>query len=320
MADLVLVKSEHQPLKDKTIRQHNDFTQARYNLTSLEQNIVMLLIAKIKTDDPDKTNYIISSTEIFYNQTQRSAAANTALLKECVNKLLKRVVTIQSANGNRIDTHFVSSCEYLDGKGSIELSFDPKLRPFLTDLKSNFTQYSLRSVLSFKGKYTKRIYQLISQYQDTKVLYISLNHLIEILRLRDDDQKDSKKPWYELYGSFKQRVIKPALAEINESPDSQYYIYEIFETKKSRKVEMLTFRFRVKTKDTNQEASINEQVLQKLKNLRLSETQIKQVMREVGTDDIIKTCYEINVQVNNFEVKNPGGYTWSIFTSKFDLK
>jgi hypothetical protein len=40
-------------MEKKLIRQHNAITEARYELSALEKNIVYMLLAQLKDDDPD---------------------------------------------------------------------------------------------------------------------------------------------------------------------------------------------------------------------------------------------------------------------------
>ncbi len=318
----------------KCIRQHNDFTTARYNLTSIEQNIILLMLAKIKEEDPEFATYVISGKDIFFNQTKKSAAANLSLLKEGTKKLMKRTITIKSSRGNDVMTHFVSSCEYLDGNGSIEVSYDPKLKPFLINVKSNYTQFNLENVLRFTGKYTKRLYQLLSQYQDTGMLYLEIAEFVDMLQLNvEEDGKKKpvkegeeikiKKSWWELYGSIKQRVIAPAKAEINEAP-SGFYIYDIKEKiGAKKKVIAITILFR--KRDSQKLLPLIEIDLtlkERLKKLKLSPPQIEKITNNLEEAIIRQTCYEIetrNRASNLKAIENIGGFTWRVFQEKMGL-
>jgi plasmid replication initiation protein len=51
---------------------------------------------------------------------------------------LEKVVEIQEP-GRLLQTHWVSSADYVDGTGMVNLTFDPLLKPYLLQLKGNFT-------------------------------------------------------------------------------------------------------------------------------------------------------------------------------------
>ena len=93
----------------------------------------------------------------------------------------------------------------------IILRFDPNLRPYLLQLKENFTKYQLENVLSLSSFYAIRIYELCKQYETIKERTIEIKELKEIL--------DIKAKSYNIYNRFKEKVLTIAEREINEKTD-----------------------------------------------------------------------------------------------------
>lgn len=123
--------------------------------------------------------------------------------------------------------------EYVTKQGKIELSFDPKLKPYLLKLKDNFTTYKLENVIRLKSFYSIRIYELLKQYEKLKERTFSITQLREYLCINNEQ--------YPLYANFKQKVLNIAKNELKDKSDI-YFDFE--EIKQSRKIEKIKFIIR----------------------------------------------------------------------------
>ena len=80
--------------------------------------------------------------------------------------MVGRVVEIGSLEeGELLQVGLISRAQYKYGDGFIDLSVDPALKPYLLDLKANFTTAYLRDLLSMKSVYGIRMYDLLNQYR-----------------------------------------------------------------------------------------------------------------------------------------------------------
>ena len=61
--------------------------------------------------------------------------------------------------------------------------FHQKILPLLSNLKKNFTQFSIQDVAEFKSTYAHRIYQLMMQYKSTGYVKITIDDLKFMLML-----------------------------------------------------------------------------------------------------------------------------------------
>lgn len=75
----------------------------------------------------------------------------------------------------------LASAEYLKGEGVIELEISEKMRPYLIDLKRNFTSFRLQAAFSLSSKYAKRIYQIASQWKDKSETRVFSLHDFKIM-------------------------------------------------------------------------------------------------------------------------------------------
>ena len=215
------------------VTQANELISARYALPLVEQRLVLTMIARIQPDDEDFKEYKVSIKELsdFIGVDKNSAYREC---KKTTENLLKRVLKIQEP-GRLLQTHWVSSAEYIDGEGFVLLCFDPKLKPYLLQLKGNFTSCKLEMLLSFKSQYTIRFYNLLKQYQALKTREIELELLRDMLGIGRDQHVE--------YSNFKNNILKPTQKELIEKSD---LIFEFDEIKYGRRVGAL--RFHISTK------------------------------------------------------------------------
>lgn len=228
------------------VTQSNQLIEARYSLPLGEQRLILAMLSRIQPSDEDFKEYRISISEF----AEFMGIDKNHVYTECkktTKQLLTRVLEIQEP-GVLLQTHWVSSAKYVDGEGCVRLCFDPLLRPYLLQLKSNFTSCRLEMLLSFKSQYTVRIYTLLKQYEKLKVREIELEPLREILGIGREQ--------YQEYKNLKNRVLQPTKKELFEKSD---LYFEFDEIKYGRRVGAL--RFRIFTKklivSTSDQALVN---------------------------------------------------------------
>ena len=208
--------------------QSNQLVEARYNLSLSEQRLILAMISQIQPDDEDFKPYQISISEFaeFLGITKNS------MYQEChkiTQKLLERVVQINEPDG-LLQIGWVSSAKYIDGRGVVYLAFDPLLKPYLLQLKGNFTSCKLDMLLSFKSQYTVRIYSFLKQNQKLGNRVVDINLLREMLGIRSDQ--------YVLYSNFKKDILEFIQKELKNKSD---LYFEFDEIKHGRKVGAIKF-------------------------------------------------------------------------------
>ena len=205
--------SFHQP-KPVEIRQSNAITTARYDMTALEMDIMFALLARLNKDDKPGTMYQLRVQEL---EQLTGREWNYHRLGPSVEALIGRCYHIEEDN-SWLKVTMLASAEYIKGQGVIELEISEKLRPYLIDLKNNFTSYRLQSVLSLTSKYAKRIYELASQWKDigaTKTY--SLDEFKYMLSLKDPTNKEPEQ--YLQISNLKKFVLDIAVQQINDHTD-----------------------------------------------------------------------------------------------------
>lgn len=211
------------------VTQSNDLVTARYTLSLSEQRLVLMMIAKIQPDHGKFKSYEIGVGEL----AALLGVARGSVYSECkkiTKSLLTRVLEIRNGD-TLIQTGWVSSAKYVDGSGMVSLTFAELLKPYLLELKGNFTSCRLEMLLKFKSQYTVRMYTLLKQYERLKEREIKLSQLRVMLGISVNQHVQ--------YKNFKTNILKPIQKELTEKGD---LTFEYDEIKFGRQVDVLKFR------------------------------------------------------------------------------
>jgi plasmid replication initiation protein len=212
----------------------NHLIEGKYKLSMREQKIILFLISKIKKNDDDLKLYRIS-VKNFSEMLGLKGSPKYAEIRAITTELLKKVLEVK--NGKTIYSfHWLSLVAYNEQEGTIDMRFDPILKPYLLDLKRDFTKLNLKHLLLLKSGNSIRIYELLKQYLSIRERTIKITELKLFLGLDENG--------YEMYSDFKRKVIVPSMKEINEKTD---ITFEFKEIKEGRKVVALRFFIQSKT-------------------------------------------------------------------------
>ena len=187
----------------------NDLVEATYRLSLQEQRLLLCLCSKIKPDDQDFQPYTFSARAL---ADEIGIGGNNfySNLKKTTRSILLKTLTVYKPSGI-LQAGWLSSAEYFDKEGALELCFDPKLKPYLLQVKAGFTAYRLAEALSFKSKYSLRVFEVAKRFQAKGKYVFDLKEFREMIGLADNELVN--------YGHFRTRVLEPAVKEINKRTD-----------------------------------------------------------------------------------------------------
>lgn len=220
------------------VTKDNNLIEAKQTkpLTTTEQKIILTMASMIEPTDKDLKDYAIAVKD-FLLMLNLPSGGNYVHIKKVIDTLMSKVVEIPSSAeaGGWVKTHWVSRAEYVNGTGVIQLRFAPELKPYLIQLKDTFTSYRLSNILSLKSGYSIRLYELMKKWQFAGEWTCSVTSLREKLGV------ESKK--YPRYANFNAKVLKVAVAELNEKTDLSITVTEL---KNKRNVEKVCFNIKSK--------------------------------------------------------------------------
>lgn len=213
--------------ENDVVIKHNRLIEAKYNLNSNEQKIILFAASKL---DRDRFNIIQIHTREF-TDLLGTTSERYSEIRELVRELRKKEVIIKLDNSKEKEliTGWLSSIEY-KGDGIIELEFSQKLVPYLIQLQKLYTKYELRNILYLKSKYSIRIYELLKQYESIGKREFKVDEFKKIIGC--DENKYTRMYDFEKY------VLKFSQEEICNLTD---ICFEYEKIKIGRKVTSIKF-------------------------------------------------------------------------------
>lgn len=217
--------------ENNLVVQHNKIIEAKYKLSVGEQRLIKIITSMIEPSDDDFKTYRLSVSDLAGLLDIKRKDFYDAV-KDITEKLISNVLVIEYVTGT-LQVAWLSSALYHKGDGVVDLKFAPELKPFLLQLKSNFTAYELRNVIRLRKTHSIRMYELLKQYEKIGKRKFSLEELRNILMIDDSE--------YKTFNGFKKRVLFSSQEEVNEKTD---IYFEFTEERKNQKCVAIEFTIR----------------------------------------------------------------------------
>lgn len=191
--------------------EHNDLiTKARHDLTAKELKIMDYVISKIKPDDNEFNTVFTSMYELTAVMNLTRSGQSYSNMANTLGTLREKTVAIVGKGGKAVTlTGWVESLTF-EENGQVEITLNKKLIPYLLNLKTHYTQYLLFDTVQLASKYSILLYKLMREtdkrkQKETPVLETTPEKL----------QKQLGSPKSYTFGQFNQKVLTPAIEEIN---------------------------------------------------------------------------------------------------------
>ena len=221
----------------------NDLIQkSRFKLSLQQQKVILYLCSMIQPEDEEFREYNIPIRE--FCQMCGIDSAGGRQYKAIVNTLeqLKQKSYIIMLNKHLSTSVSWVSKWYLDTSASVRsvrIKIDPDMKPYLLQLKSNYTRYEYAYTLRMTHKATPRLYELLKSYHYDKTKPYDKAFDVDELRELLDANKDT----YKQFRYFRHFMLEPAIKEINEQTD---ILVSISTQKQGRAVVEVTFHIEPK--------------------------------------------------------------------------
>lgn len=247
--------------RDRYVVKANELIQkSRFNLTLQQQKIVLYLISQIERNDKEFKLYSFSIQQFCkvcgINYT---SGKNYNDLKEAIKEIAQKVLWIKLPNGKETTVRWIEKA-YIDrNTGTIEIRLDEDMKPYLLQLRDNFTQYELVWTLQFNSKYSIRLYELIKSihYHDLDP-YERTYDIDELKRLLDAET-------YKTYQHFKDRALQVAVDEINSTSDKLVSFVPIKDGRAVKKIQL-----HIESKDQGERIKLRKAIEQDLGSNQVS--------------------------------------------------
>ena len=200
--------------KSMVVKSNDLIQKSKFNLSLIQQKIVLYLIAQIMPWDEDFKEYEFSIKD-FCNicGIAEKSGGNYKMLKDAIKEIADKSIWVTLPNGKQTLVRWIEK-PYIDERsGTIRIRLDKDMKPYLLQLQGDFTQYELFWTLQFKRKYSIRLYELVkSIHYNLFQEYEKIYELDELRKLMDAEN-------YNTWQTFKTRALEPAIEEINASSD-----------------------------------------------------------------------------------------------------
>lgn len=293
------------------IWQDNVLTVARYEMSEAEKNILYMVVASIKKDDPVTKMYQVSVKEMAH--ITGSEELKFEAYKQASRKLLSRVFETTLPNGDVLQATFIASALYKKGTGTIQIELSQMVRPFYVELNEKYTKIQLVAAISLNSAYAKRIYELLCMYKNMKDKTFRRN-LIDLKNMLWVIDPKTGKDSYSNWTRFQMRVLDVAAKEINGHTDLTFAYKPIYGDRPGRgrkpvvEVEFEVF-YQAKL-ETAQTSTLQERLI---KQFRLRSDQAEQILANHSAETITRQLYDVQVKIADGKVKNIGSYTAKVF-------
>ena len=215
-----------------TVRKDNQLIQNnRFTLSLQEQRIILFLLSKIKPWHTDLEEYRFSVAEFarICGMDHEVGGKTYNEIKAIIKGLRDKSMWLELEDGTETVVSWIQKARIEKKHQAIRIQLDPDLKPYLIDLQRCYTEYELIYALNFSSKYSIRLYELSKSIHGKKLVSTEIKYNLAAFR----EKLGVPNTEYPMYSNLRQRVIEPAIKEINENSDIQI---EVVPLKAGRKV------------------------------------------------------------------------------------
>ena len=299
------------------IKKDNDLINAKYRLGIHEQRLLFAVLGVIRTDDKVFNKYTLDLRELA--ELHGITASNDLYkqLHQAAEELLRTVVDLSIGKTVR-KTTWLNFVEYVPNEAQLKVTINDDLKPYLLQLKANFTQYQFAAVANFKNSYSIRFYELLKMRQNMGKggqFYVEYA-LVELKKLLGIPKDEYKK-----FDHLKTRIIEPSIKEIDTQTDLN--IVQVDYLKKGRAIHAIKITAEPKKQrilaiqdpeDTSRDSTpqpIHEkrpQAVQALLDFGFSESEARALVKMYKGEKALQSLAYVNEKRNERELKDPCAY------------
>lgn len=221
--------------QQQTVVKSNELIQSgRFSMTVQQNKVLLYLISQIKPSDSGQETYFFSVDDFCRTcGIDHTNGKNIINAKKALNALDSMSVWVQLPDNTEMRLRWLDRIKLNKNTNMFEITFHRDMLPYLYDLQSRYTSYTLANALTMESKYGIRLYELLKSYQHMREHKITF--ALSELKKRIDADK------YERFPDFRRYVLDTALEDINECSDISVE-YEPYSTSgKQRGFDGITF-------------------------------------------------------------------------------
>lgn len=314
------------------VTQSNDLIEANYppELTAQSHKIARLILSQISPDDADMRIYKISMSTLkgyLGMSPQIKWGSFKKRFDESCSRLRDEVIEIEDGELGYFKAFFLSGWGVSKDGQFVEFEISSKLKPYLLELKKNYTSYLLAHIPKLRSGYSIRLYELLHQYRRIGKRKFEL-----------DDLQKKVGSRYKLYGDFKRKVILQAQKDLKKNTDLAFTFNPIKTGKKVTALEFVLFGNKpdntfqqldfieevIDSNDKTEPPALSAEILEHLNSIGINEQKLSKYLAKgfnvIKEDSQRQAAKDRCVSLNNYYLEkleltisgakkeNPAGY------------
>jgi len=220
------------------VAQSNELILSSWKMDRTTLKLFEMAVSCIDTLYHDGTNKVFMDKEDIFRMFQADDRDKYSRFKDHCRKLQLQIVEVELKN-KRIGT--IVPITYIewgsdDSDHHVEMHFNPKIMPYLVELKKHFTTYEIANLISLKSKYSIILYKLAKMnHWKSNSFTVTIEELREIT---------DTVTLYSRFESFERRVLREPIEEINQARTDILLNYTKIKRGSHGRVTSIEFRLR----------------------------------------------------------------------------
>lgn len=212
--------------KNGLVKHHNYISESIIDLEIIELNIFVAIIYKIQ----GLKEVTFDSKEI--KRYSGSKERGNKRFDDTLKKLQKKNIILKTEEGYQSIMPF-PTLDFNIKEKKVKVKINEDILPLLNDLKKQFTLYSIDEFVALESKYSKRMFQMLKQYEAIGKRTFTIEFLKTVLNTD-----------YKRFYDLEKNVLKKVKDDINKRTSLKV---DYIKNKEGRKIKSVEFSIRKKT-------------------------------------------------------------------------
>lgn len=208
-------KLDLEEMRSQSVTKANAIIQkSRYDLTLPQQRIILFLISQVKPTDDNFRIYDFSIQDFCRLTGMSDSGTNYADLKASLKAVADQSIFVEEDGVEKL-VRWLDMVHISKNSGTVQLRIHEEMRPYLLHLQAYFTTYELVWILRFRSKYAPRLYEYLRSYNYGFSRFKKYERDFPL----DELKRAVGAEHYDRWINFRQKVLDPSIADINEYSD-----------------------------------------------------------------------------------------------------
>jgi plasmid replication initiation protein len=243
----------------------NDALEACYDMSANQLKLFIALVSLIEKDDTEFQEYKIDAKSLMTIFNISNIDDVYSISDKVTDGLIDKIIKIKDKQNKKYEKYPIfTRITYSDGV--LVASFNEYMKPFLLNIKKEFTKFMPREFKPFSSKYSIRIYQLLKQYQFIGERSFKIIELREMLGIEINELKNFK--------DFRKYVLETAQRELQNTPMA--FDWEAFKKGRGGKVVEVKLKLKNKHQSLDYKSDENIKITKEKENAEVKQDEIFQ--------------------------------------------